>query len=93
MNVNRLSFISLALSLAVWHVQPAMAQTGIHKNELSQDISFQVESSSQIENDEMQALLAIEDEGRDPTALANKINQIMANSLKILKKERKIYYI
>lgn len=90
MTLLKYSFLSLLLILLA---QNAQASTDDANNQLqgkSQEISFQVESSMQVENDEMQALLAIEDEGRDPSALATKINRIMADALKILKKERSI---
>lgn len=84
------SFISLLLILLAQNAQASTDDTNDQLQEKSQEISFQVESSLQVENDEMLALLAIEDEGRDPSALANNINRIMANALKILKREKSI---
>lgn len=90
MTLIRSSYIWLALAITVLYVQPSIAQTD--KSNKSQEISFQVESSMQVENDEMQALLAIEDEGRDPSTLTKMINQVMASALKTLNKEPSIKY-
>lgn len=78
------AFISLSLILLALNVQASV------DNSKSQEISFRVESSMLVDNDEMKAQLAVEDEGRDPSALAREVNQIMAGALKMIKKDPSI---
>ncbi len=78
-------FLSLFLVLLALNVQASP-----NNDNKSQEVSFQVESSMLVENDEMQARLIAEGEGRDPSTLSNEINQTMAAALKILKKEKSI---
>lgn len=81
------SFISFFLILFALNVQASTDNSG---EQQLQEISFQVESSMLVDNDEMKAQLAVEDEGRDPSALAREVNKIMADALKTLKKEHSI---
>ena len=81
------SFISFFLILLALNVQASTDNSG---EQQSQEISFRVESSMLVDNDEMKAQLAVEDEGKDPSALAREVNKIMADALKMLKREPSI---
>lgn len=82
-------FLILFLCMAILASTSAMADSTDNKGGFNR-ISLKAESSIEVENDLMQAQLAVEGEGIDPARLADQINRNMQWALKIAHESRSI---
>ena len=76
------SYSALLLSLALSTTAFAQSNETINYNL----INIQAEASRQVSNDEMNAVLYIEKSNKQPTELANQINQLMSQAVQTAKK-------